>query len=259
MPVGQNPFLLISTREDDTAAADEFRGFLELSGLDAGRLKVVRLEKGSLPDGLGSDDASQRAAALEDYAGIMVGGSPFNTSDPRDRKSPVQLRVEAELGRLLDVVVELDFPFLGACYGVGTLGTHQGAVLDRTHGEPVGTTEVTLTAAGRRDPLTAGVPETFTAFVGHKEAVASLPEHAVLLAGSPACPVQMFKFRENLYATQFHPELDARGLATRIDIYRDAGYFPSSEADSLTELAYRSDVRWPGLLLRNFVARYGGA
>lgn len=252
------PFLLLSTRPEDDAAEDEVRGFLELAGLDADRLEVVRLDHGSLPEPLLAEDPRDRVAALDAYAGIMVGGSPFNTSDPRASKSATQLRVESELALLLDVVVERDFPFLGACYGVGTLGTHQGALLDRTHGEPVGTTEVTLSEAGRRDPLTAGMPETFTAFVGHKEAVASLPEHAVLLAGSPTCPVQMFRFGDNLYATQFHPELDARGLATRIEIYKDAGYFPPSDAAALTELAYGADVRWPGAILRNFVARYGG-
>ena len=43
----------------------------------------------------------------------------------------MQHRVEAELAGLLDDVVAADFPFLGACYGVGTLGVHQGGVVDR--------------------------------------------------------------------------------------------------------------------------------
>ena len=38
-----------------------------------------------------------------------------------------------------------------------------------------------------------------------------LPPTAVLLATSPRCPVQMFRVKQNLYATQFHPELDVRG------------------------------------------------
>src|SRR5690606_37187244 len=101
--------------------------------------------------------------------------------------SPTQHRVEAELSALLDEIVDRDFPFLGACYGVGTLGSHQGAVIDTTFSEPVGPTMIQLTEAGRTDPLLAGMPERFEAFVGHKEAVARLPEHAVLLASSAAC------------------------------------------------------------------------
>jgi len=40
-----------------------------------------------------------------------------------------------------------------------------------------------------------------------------------LLAGSEGCPVQMVRFRKNIYATQFHCELDAQGIAERIRYY----------------------------------------
>ena len=45
---------------------------------------------------------------------------------------------EAELGVLLGEVIDRDVPFLGLCYGIGTLGTRLGGVVDRTYGEPVG-------------------------------------------------------------------------------------------------------------------------
>ena len=60
-----------------------------------------------------------------------------------------------------------------------------------------------------------------------------LPPDAVLLASSPTCPVQMFRVRENLYATQFHPELDLPGIITRIGVYRDYGYFQPKEHDDV--------------------------
>jgi GMP synthase (glutamine-hydrolysing) len=164
--------------------------------------------------------------------------------------------VERELSGLLDQLVARDFPFLGACYGVGTLGAHQGAVIDRTYGEPLGAAQVELTDAGLEDPVLRGMPRIFTAFTGHKEACTVLPPHAVLLAGSAACPVQMFRIRHNLYATQFHPELDAEGLCTRIDIYRHAGYFPPESAEELMENARRFAVTEPMNILKNFVARY---
>ena len=58
-----------------------------------------------------------------------------------------QHRVEAEFKTLLDEVVARDFPFLGACYGIGTLGVHQRATIDRTYGEPISVVAVTLTEA----------------------------------------------------------------------------------------------------------------
>ena len=157
----------------------------------------------------------------------------------------MQKRVEADLAGLLGRVIDADHPFLGACYGIGTLGTHQGAVVDRTYSEPVGPAQVTLTREGQRDALLSGLPATFDAFVGHKEAISELPSHAVVLATSPACPVQAFRIGSHVYATQFHPELDVTGLCTRIDVYKHAGYFEPHQAGELKEQARRSAVRHP--------------
>ena len=239
------PFLLLASRAEDGAAEEEYESYLTFGGLRPAQLHRVRMEAGPLPE-----------IDLGNYSGIIVGGSPFNSSDPEDAKPPLQLRVEKELSALLDIVVARDFPFLGACYGVGTLGRHQGAVVDRRFGEAIGAVPVSLTSAGHSDPLLDGLPDTFAAFVGHKEAVAKLPAHAVNLAGSPGCPVQMFRVRENLYATQFHPELDVAGLLTRISVYRNAGYFPPEEADAVMDSVRFEEVTAPPRILRNFTARY---
>jgi GMP synthase (glutamine-hydrolysing) len=240
------PFLLLASRAEDEAADEEYAAFLAVTGLHADRLHRVRMEAGPLP-----------AIDLEDYAGVLVGGGPFNSSDPEESKSATQRRVEAELRPLLDEVTARDFPFLGACYGIGTLGVHQGGVIDRTHAEPIGAVPVSLTADGLADPLLEGLPEEFHAFVGHKEACRVLPPTAVLLAGSPDCPVQMFRVKTNLYATQFHPELDVAGLITRVRVYRHAGYFPPEELDELIGRLSSAIVTEPPRILRNFVARYG--
>jgi GMP synthase (glutamine-hydrolysing) len=158
--------------------------------------------------------------------------------------------------RLLDRLVERDFPFLGACYGVGTLGVHQGGVIDRTYAEPIGSVTVSLTAEGLADPVLAGMPPQFDAFVGHKEACTVLPPTAVLLAGSPTCPVQMFRVRQNLYATQFHPELDRAGIITRARVYQHAGYFPPHELDELVARLDTAVVTETARILANFVDRY---
>lgn len=244
-------FILFSTREDDIAAADEVSGVLGTSGLEADRLRVIRLSAGPLGPIENLD--------LENCAGIILGGSPFNASDDEQQKSFLQKRCESDLADLLDVLVARDFPFLGACYGVGTLGVHQGGVIDRQFGEPVGTSRIRVLPAGREDPMLAGLPNEFDAFVGHKEAVSVLPVNAVLLADSASCPVQMFRIKSNLYATQFHPELDSSGFAQRIMIYRDAGYFPSHQARELHDKALASRVEFPELIMRNFVKIYGGS
>jgi GMP synthase (glutamine-hydrolysing) len=230
------PFLLLAIRAEDAAADNEYASFLTLAGLKEGELRRFRLEQRPL--------------------GIFLGGGPFNFTDPEELKSPVQRRVEADLHRLIDTVVSTDFPFLGACYGIGALGRHQGAVMDRRFAEPVGSVQITLTAQGQRDPLLRGLPATFDAFTGHKEAISRLPGHAVLLATSAACPVQIFRIGSNIYATQFHAELDVAGLCTRVEVYKHAGYFDPEQADDIMARAVRSNVTWPPVILRHFVQRY---
>lgn len=239
------PFLLLASRPEDGAADLEYQAYLRYCGLAPEQLIRVRMESGPLPE-----------LDLADYSGVIVGGSPFTSSDPLDSKSPTQLRVERELSGLLDRIVEADFPFLGACYGVGTLGIHQGGVIDRTYGEAVGGIEIKLTAEGLRDPLLEGLPEVFTAFTGHKEAVTVLPPNAVLLASSATCPVHMFRIKRNLYATQFHPELDVEGLVNRVEVYKHSGYFPPETADDLKAAARKVRVTEPMRLLRNFARIY---
>jgi GMP synthase (glutamine-hydrolysing) len=240
------PILLLSIRADDAAADNEYESFLSLAGLEERDLRRFRLEQHELGD-----------VDLREWSAIWVGGGPFNYSDHADTKSPVQRRVEADLYRLLDAVVQADFPFFGACYGVGALGSHQGAVIGRRYGEPVGCVRVGLTEAGQRDPLLRELPDAFDAFTGHKESVEELPDHAVLLATSESCPVQMFRVGSNVYATQFHPEMDAAAMCTRIDVYKHAGYFHPDQADELKALAWDSDVLHPPAILREFVRRYG--
>ena len=153
------PFLLLAVRADDAAADNEYESFLACTGLHERDLRRYRLEQRPLGN-----------VELQDWSGILLGGGPFTASDPEESKSPVQRRVEADLRGVLEKVISADFPFLGAGYGIGTLGHHQGAVVDRRYAEPIGAVPVTLTREGRHDPLLRGLPATFDAFVGHKEA-----------------------------------------------------------------------------------------
>ena len=236
------PFLLLSIRAEPEAAEDEYASFLRFTGLTPELLprRVLCHEP------LGRVD-------LDAFSGVLLGGGPWNASDPDDSKSPAQVAAEEDLAVLLDEVVDRDLPFLGACYGIGVLGTHQGGVVDRSFPEPVGPLSVTLTPEGHDDPVLAGLPTDFSAYGGHKESLVGLPDGAVRLATSAACPTQAFRVGRNVYATQFHPELDLAGVCTRIDVYRHAGYFDPSEAETLQERARAVPVEHPMRVLSRFV------
>lgn len=240
------PFLFLGTRAEDAAADSEFAAVLRCSGLSENDVRRHRLEAEPMPD-----------VDLADFSGIICGGGPFNISDPPALKSEVQVRVEAEMQQLVDRVLATDFPFLGCCYGVGALGIREGGLVDRTYAEPIGPVRVRLTAAGREDQLLGCLPEEFEVFLGHKEAVSVLPRGAVNLAGSATCPVQAFRVGANAYATQFHPELDFEGIALRIEIYREYGYFEPSTAQDVIDRCARGVVTEPARILSRFVELFG--
>jgi GMP synthase (glutamine-hydrolysing) len=244
-PLVRRPFLIIQLRPEDETADNELAAIRAHGGLDKDETARLRVERSGVPE-----------IDLDRYAGIIVGGSPFDVSTPRSEKSAAQLRVEAGFQRLLDDVVERDFPFLGCCSGNGLLGNYLGVSISRKYGEPVGGVDVSLTDAGKKDPLLRGMPESFRVLVGHKEACDSVPPNSVLLATSPGCPVQMFRVRNNIYATQFHPEGDVAGFTLRINIYKHHGYFPPESAEELIEAVAREDVGWSNQILRRFAATY---
>ena len=241
------PFLILQLRPETPASDSEFAAFLEKGRLAPQDVRRVRLDQEPLPCDLDLDDLS----------GVIVGGGPGCVSDPPEAKSDVEARIEAAVLSLMPEITRRDFPFLGCCYGIGILGAHlDGDVSKDRFGEPVGTSSCRVTEAGRQDALLRDVSDTFDAFVGHKEAMQSLPDACVHLVASDACPFQMVRHGRNVYATQFHPEADADGFETRIHIYKDRGYFAPEQANDLIAMCRAADVHAPETILRNFVARY---
>lgn len=240
------PVLILQLRPERDIADSEFDCFLKYGGLQAADTHRLRIEQTGIPAFLN----------LDDYSAIIVGGSPFDISTPEQGKSPQQKKVEAGFTRLLQQVVERDFPFLGACSGNGLLGNHLGATISQRYGEPVGCVSLTITAAGREDKLLHGLPPRIDALLGHKEACDTTPEGAVLLVTGDVCPVQMFRVKDNIYATQFHPEADADEFVLRINAYKNHGYFDPVEAESLKREVRRSSTPHSREILRRFVAHY---
>jgi GMP synthase (glutamine-hydrolysing) len=242
------PFLVVQLRPEDAASDDEFRAILAKGGLSEADAQRVRLDAERLPDTID----------LDAWSGVIVGGGPGCVSDPPETKSPLEARIEHEAMRLVRAVVARDFPFLGCCYGIGVLANALGAeVSKRRWGEPVGAVDCIVTEDGRRDPLLAGLPDGFRAFVGHKEAVQALPTGCVHLLRSGPCPFQMIRHGRNVYATQFHPEADPAVFELRVQVYRGYGYFPPATAEDLIAMCRTEVVTEPERILAAFVSRYG--
>ncbi|MCW5518755.1 glutamine amidotransferase [Aureitalea sp. L0-47] len=238
-------FLVLQLRPEDEAADSEFESILKVGNIDRERAYRIRVEQ-----------ESHTNIDLSNYCAIIAGGSPFDVSIPRDSKSDVQLEVESFFHRLFDQVVPADFPFLGACSGNGLLGRYCGTTISGKYAEDVGIVPITLTEEAQHDDLLKGLPKEFGVLVGHKEACDQVPENAVLLASSKQCPVQMFRLKNNIYATQFHPEANANEFVIRIRIYKNHGYFPPEKADELIDNFRGVETPHANQLLQRFVEKY---
>ncbi len=240
------PFLILQLRPRDEVCENELRAIMKYGGLSDSDIMRVRMEEKGIPN-----------LNLQEYAGVIVGGGPSNVSDPLNSKPAYQLRFEHDLDRLLSEVIDMDFPYLGCCYGLGILARHLGSeVIKDKYGEEAGGVEIILRDEGKQDPLLANLPTRFRALVGHKEACQEVPNNATLLASSESCPIQMIKYKQNIYATQFHPEMDAEGLVARILVYENQGYFDPSEKENLLTRVREENIVYPQQILKNFVDRY---
>ncbi|WP_350349103.1 glutamine amidotransferase [Agromyces sp. G08B096] len=239
-------FLLLSARPEVEAVGPEYESFRRATGLPADRLDHLRLDVDPLS-----------AVDLGDYAGVMVGGSPYNVTTPETGKHPVQRRVEGDLERLARHGIAHDLPVMLTCYGIGVLTRVLGGATGTEHPEPAAPVEIALTAAGRLDPLTRGLPDRFDALVAHKESTSRLPEGASLLASSATCPVQLYRVGAAVYATQFHPEVTPADFAARALVYRHHGYFPASELVAVQRRLAEASVTVPQQILRRFVELAG--
>jgi GMP synthase (glutamine-hydrolysing) len=241
------PFLFLQLRPLDEVSDNEFFTAVEMSGLPASDFVRVRMDQGELPE-----------LNLDDYSGMIVGGGPSNACDPIEKQREEQLIFTPWLLKLLDEIVERDFPYLGICYGLGILVNHQGGRVGKErYAESVEALDIIINEEGQKDPILEGLPTSFRAMAGHKESIQEVPDSATILASSELCPVHILRVKNNIYATQFHPELEAVGLEIRVKAYLHLGYFPAEEGDELVRKAYTEKITVPPQILERFVTRYG--
>ncbi len=240
------PVLILQLRPEDDTSDNEFEAILKYGGLSPEDVHRLRIEQTGIPEDL----------ELDDYCAVIVGGSPFDISTPETEKSAIQHKIERDFNQLLEQIVTRDFPFLGACSGNGLLGSYLGTNISNLYGEAVGCVSLHLTEAGKQDRLLEGFPEQISVLLGHKEACDETPAGATLLMTGTACPVQMFRVGENVYATQFHPEGDIEGFTLRIHAYKHHGYFQPDEAQGLIDAISEKDTPYAQKILQRFVSRY---
>jgi GMP synthase (glutamine-hydrolysing) len=122
--------------------------------------------------------------------------------------------------------LDCDVPALGVCWGHQLLADALGGTV-----EPMGEYELgyrTVRHSGA--DLFEDVPEEFTVFTTHSDAVTELPEGADLIAEND---YGIHGFRHgNVYGIQSHPEYDPR---TAEDVVRGKDHLPEERIESVCE------------------------
>ena len=233
--------LYVCARPQRAAAVSEWASFRDGLGVGDADLQHHDLVREPLP------------ADLERFAAVVVGGSPFNVTDPD--KTDEQRRLERDLERLAATAIEGRINVLFTCFGIGVVTRLLGGTVTLQHPEDTGPAEIVLTEAGRGDDLFGILSPRFEALTAHKEGTDSVPPGATLLAENDACPVQAYRAGAGLWATQFHPEPTTDAFVARMRVYRDAGYFDADAFDEVSAHVRTASVEQPTRLLRSFAAR----
>ncbi|HET8928004.1 MAG TPA: GMP synthase [Microbacterium sp.] len=233
--------LYVCARPQKGAAAAEYESFRTGARLEPDQLDRIDLVRERLP-----------ADAIERWSGFVVGGSPFNLTDPESTKTDAQQAVEADLERLAREAAAQRTSALFTCYGIGIVTRMLGGEVTRAFPEDTGPVAVELTPDGERDEIFGALATRFTALAAHKEGSGQTPPGAVLLATNEGCPVQAYRVGERLYATQFHPEPTAQAFTERMAVYRDDGYFDSRDYDAVAARVLAASLSEPIRILRGF-------
>jgi GMP synthase (glutamine-hydrolysing) len=134
--------------------------------------------------------------------GLVLSGGPASVYEPGAPAFPTEL-------------LELGIPMLGICYGMQAMVQTLGGKVEGAESGEFGRTELTLTDDGGR--LLAGLPETQSCWMSHRDVVLEPPEGFTALASTPASPVAACEAPDRgLYGIQFHPEVVHTPYGTEI-------------------------------------------
>ena len=188
------------------------------------------------------DSPDSELGPLDPVSGIIVGGCSLNVTNPE--RDAWHKRIDD----ILSATVNSGKPVFFVCFGISWLVDHLGGEVGRTHPEPSGPTTVNVVA---EDAL-AGPSGTFTALTGHTENPVRVPDSLTVVATGADGLVQMVRYGDRVWATQFHAEMDADAMRTRMDFFHDYGYFPAEEYARIVADLPNHDVSRANGLLRTF-------
>ncbi|MGH7864362.1 MAG: type 1 glutamine amidotransferase [Candidatus Binataceae bacterium] len=150
---------------------------------------------------------------LKGAGGLIVMGGPQSVY--REDRFPT-LREELSL---VEAALRGNKPVLGVCLGAQIVAHALGAkVTKNPAGKEIGWHSSRLASGANDDRLFRGLPEKFTPFHWHGD-VFEVPAGAASLASSAMTSCQAFRYRDNVYALQFHLEVTRDNVAAMAEAF----------------------------------------
>lgn len=135
--------------------------------------------------------------AFSGISGAVLSGSWAMVTDHADWSERTAAWIRA--------AIDAQLPLLGVCYGHQLMAYALGGkVGDNPNGWERGLK--TLTRTPHRDPWLAQLPETFPAWLSHRQSVLVPPAQAQVLARSALDGCQILRYSPQALSVQFHPE-----------------------------------------------------
>jgi len=165
----------------------------DLMEADGWQLTQIELDEGeTIPEDLSGFDA------------MLCMGGPMDTWMEDEYPWLIE-----EKKRIHEWVVEMGKPFLGFCLGCQLLGEVLGGKVVQSEPAEIGVLDIEMTSAAKQDVLFSQYPGTIKAVQWHSYEVQGLESNQDIsvLGSSGSTQYQIFKYRNNAYAIQFHIEV----------------------------------------------------
>ena len=197
--MSKKKIIIVQTGEPIASALEKYGDFDELfiraMKVDPDLIETYRVYQ--------SEDDNVIFPDVDKIAGLIITGSPAMVTE---KHSWSEATVE-----WLKQFLRTDIPAIGICYGHQLLATALGGKVDwNPNGRQIGSVKLKHTEHIYDDPLLASLSNRIDNEVHllatHMQSVVQLPDEVTLLGATDRDPHHCFRYKENVWGLQFHPE-----------------------------------------------------